>query len=403
MNIYFKRVLSLALCVCMTVLAFNLPLKSSAVTESSLKSDINKLQQQAKSLENEIANLKKQGKDQNAVLAAVQKKIANTQAQITRCNNEINSINAKIAKNKKEIDEKNKEIDANKLLFKKRIRAIYMSNSGSQVQILLGADDFADYLQLAQLTASVSSHDKQMIEDIVSAIEVLNGKIAETEVLLKDMVSVRDSIKEQQRQLQVEEAEAEKLYNSIKNKQSSVENDLDDVEASIKDKLDALKSFAQGGSQYSGKINPNTGFMWPVPGHYNVYSPWGNRSGGMHYGIDISDGSIYRAPIVAIADGTVYRLSSDCPHRGRTPRCRCGRGWGNHVGINHGEMVNIDGSVYKAMYAHMDTLAPGIYVGKEVKQGEVIGYVGTTGDSTGYHLHFGLYRNDIWVNPSKYL
>ena len=102
---------------------------TSADTAGSLRDDIAALQKESQKLEAEIQRLKNDKKDQATILAAIQKKIANIQAQVLRCNKEINSINAKIDANKKEIDSKNAEIEANKLAFKKRLRAIYMSNT----------------------------------------------------------------------------------------------------------------------------------------------------------------------------------------------------------------------------------------------------------------------------------
>lgn len=403
MNIKLKQIISVFLCVFLFISVFNLPIFVSADEKSDLQADIAKLQAQAQELEKNLKDLKKNTNDKKAILNAVQKKIANTQAQIKRCNDEINGINAKIKANKDEINKANASIEQNKLEFKKRLRAIHMSNTGSSIQVLLGADSFADFLQLSQLTSSVSKRDKKMIEDLAAVIKGLEEKNKENEKLLESQVAIKDQVLKAQQELQAEEAEAAKYYNEAKAEQDDTQSDIDNIEDLIEEKRAAINRIANGGSSYNDRINPNTGFMWPVPGHYRLSSGWGMRWGRMHYGIDINDGSIYQAPIVAIADGTIYETYTACPHRDKKSRCRCGSGWGNHVAINHGEMTNIDGAVYKAMYAHMDYLAAGMYVGKEVKQGEVIGYVGTTGDSTGYHLHFGLYRNGGWVNPSNYL
>ncbi len=407
MKSVFKRLTCVILCLVMTVCAVNsLSFVSFADTKdetAKLQNDIAALKAQAAEIQQEINQLKSQKASQGVILKAAQKKVANTQAQITRCNNEINSINSKIAANKAQIEENNQKIEESKLAFKKRLRAIYMSNSGSTLQILLGAENFSEYLQLAQLTSSVASRDKAMMDDLAADIKALEEKNKENEKLIESQVEIRASIQAQMDQLKAEEAEVAAIYNGIASEQKDAEQDKAVVDRQIKDKQDALDSIANGGGQYSGKINPNTGFMWPVPGHYNVTSGWGYRWGSLHKGLDISDGSIYRAPIVAIADGTIYESYNSCGHKSKKPDCRCGSGWGNHIAINHGTMSNIDGAEYKAMYAHMDSIAAGMYVGREVKQGQIIGYVGTTGWSTGYHLHFGLYRNGSWVNPANYL
>ena len=181
MKISLKRVITVILCI---VIGVTSTLYTAALTESQrneLNNDIAELKQEASEIQSEINRLKAEKSDQAAVLDAIRKKIANTQAQIARCNQEISSINATISANKTEIAAKEDEIAADQLAFKKRIRAIYMSNSDSSVQVLLGAEDFAQFLQLAQLTSSVSSHDKRLMEDLKAEIDVLNEKIAQNE------------------------------------------------------------------------------------------------------------------------------------------------------------------------------------------------------------------------------
>ena len=129
-----KRIITFVLCFSIAITALSVV----ALTQSeknSLQNDIANLKEQASDIQAEINKLKTEKADQAAILAAIRKKIANTQAQIDRCNQEINSINTKIADNNKAIAEKESEIEADKTAFKKRIRALYMSNSESNIQI----------------------------------------------------------------------------------------------------------------------------------------------------------------------------------------------------------------------------------------------------------------------------
>lgn len=400
MKKFAKGFVSLILCITMAFLSVGGGLSVLADQKSDLQNDIAALQSQSAKLEKEIKKLKSEKADQQSIVNAIQKKISNTQAQILRCNREIDSINSKIQTNKNEINQKNTEIENQKLEFKKRLRAIYMSNSESSVSVLLGADSFADYLQLAQLTSSISARDKAMIEDLKAEIEQINIKIKENQKLLDSQVAIKDTITAQQNQLEKEEAEATSILNSITKEQNSVVADNKEIEAEIAAKQKELAKIASGGS---GKvfINSNSGLAWPVPSCFSISSYFGSRWGRNHNGIDIAGSGIYGKPIVAIADGYVYIVYSSCSHRDKASMCSCGGGYGNYVAIDHGTM-SLDGSSanVKAYYAHMDSVAVGN--GAYVKQGQVIGYVGTTGRSTGYHLHFGIMVGGSWRNPMNY-
>ena len=394
MKISLKRVLTFVLCIAMLTTS---SLYTAAIDSDKLNKDIANLKQQASAIQSEINKLKAEKADQGAVLAAIRKKIANTQAQIERCNQEIASINAIISANKAEIKAKEAEIEADKTAFKKRIRAIYMSNSDSSVQILMGAENFADFLQLSQLTASVSSHDKRLMEDLKAEIEVLNQKNAENEALLNQQVSIKSTIDEQQKELETQENDAAAIYNDIAYKQANQQDNLDDINAEVKKLQKQLEDSIKNAS-YKTFINPNTGLQWPVSGIFTVSSHFGPRWGRNHNGMDIAGGGIAGQPIRAVADGYVTLVHNGCTHNnGKNGNC-CGNGYGNYCTVNHGSL-NINGSSanYVAYYAHASKII--VSNGQYVKQGQVLGYVGTTGWSTGYHLHFGILRNGSWINP----
>lgn len=396
MKQHLRQFICLIICVCVTVTSFSV----MALTQSEknkLNNDIAALKQEASEIQSEINRLKNEKSDQATVLAAIRKKIANTQAQIDRCNQEIASINATISANKKEISKKEKEIAADQLAFKKRIRAIYMSNSDSSVQVLMGAENFADFLQLSQLTASVSSHDKRLIEDLKADIGEINKKISKNEELLDEQVSIKATIDAQQSELESQESEAAAIYNNIANEQAENQEDIDAINAKVK-KLQKQLEDSIASKTYATFINPNSGLQWPVSGYFNVSSHFGYRWGTNHNGTDIAGGGISGQPIRAVADGYVTLVHNGCSHNYKKYGNCCGNGYGNYCTVNHGSLsINGGTANYVAYYAHASRII--VSNGQYVKQGDVLGYVGTTGYSTGYHLHFGMLRNGSWINP----
>ncbi|MBQ4466332.1 MAG: peptidoglycan DD-metalloendopeptidase family protein [Oscillospiraceae bacterium] len=137
----------------------------------------------------------------------------------------------------------------------------------------------------------------------------------------------------------------------------------------------------------------NASFGWPCPGHYYISSTYGYRWGTLHKGIDIAQNQ--GAAVVASKSGTVIRAVNTCTHNyGKSSNC-CGNGYGNHVIIMH------DDGTYSTLYGHMESIT--VSLNQYVNKGDTIGYVGSTGWSTGFHLHFEIRKNGTAVDPSGYL
>ena len=384
------------------ILCFSIVVVSSSfsipVYSSTLQEQINDLERQSKAKEAEISKLKQQKAEPQARANAIREKIAIVQAQINACNAEISKINSKIAKNKQMIAEKQDEIAKDKLEFKKRIRAIYMSNFDSNIKILLGAKGFSDFLQLTQLTASISAKDKSMIEGLTAEIAELDKINAENQKMLDSQVAIRSTIRAKQQELEAQENEVNQILGSINQDINTATKENNAIEKEIRAKQKALEDSIRKNS-YSSQtfINPNTGFQWPVNGFRTISAGFQSNDAvhrGHHNGIDISGGGIQGQPIRAIADGIVGTVNNSCTHNYKKSGNCCGNGYGNYCVINHG---TINGSNYTAYYAHAQTIT--VSPGQKVTQGQVIGYVGTTGWSTGYHLHLGILKNNVWVNP----
>ncbi len=387
---------------------------TSAAAGDDIKSEIERLEKESKALQAEINKLNNSKKDQQKLKSAIESKMAVVQKQIDACNNQIASINKMIDENKAEIEANNKKIEKDKDMFKRRLRAIQMSNTGSNIQILLGANSFSEFLQLSQLTASVSARDKKLMEDIIAEIKVLNKKLEDNNKLLEEQAAVKATIAEKQKELKSQADAIQKVINEINKNKNDIQSDKNQIDKELQQKENELNQILYGSS--GGNLVNDGKFKWPTS-FKRISSYFGSRWGSFHKGVDISDGT-YGKPVYAMADGEVYICKKSCTHNyrkvnssGNVYSCGCGGGYGNYVAIDHGYYQNNPLVKIKAYYAHMGSVT--VSNGAKVKKGQIIGYIGSTGRSTGPHLHFGVIKStrpnktsnswtDTWVDPMQF-
>ena len=404
----FTRIISLVLCAIMFVGCINLP--AYAYTESQIQSELDRLEKEQAAIKAEINSLNKDKAKQNQLKSALDKQISNLQSQINLCNDKIDKNNAAIAANELEIAEMNKKIEKAIFEYKKRIRTIHMtSSSGNGVEILLGAETFADFIALSQASLNISRRDKKMVDNIVSVIDDIKEKMKENQAIIEEQKTIKASLAAKQKELDSQADSIQKVINSINADIRDENADKAEIERQIKEWENAMRELNAppvDNSPFDGK------FTWPVPYALNVSSGYGPRWNRNHAGIDIAKSGIANQSVVAAASGTVTVYYSSCTHnhgkvnsKGQVYSCTnsegksCGGGYGNYLAIDHG---TYNGVSYRTVYAH---LAPGsitVKSGQKVGKGQQIGRVGTTGRSTGYHLHFELRVNGYPKNPMDY-
>lgn len=380
-----KRILALilSLSLCCGIFTF---LPVTAASKEEIKEDIKDLEAESAELEKEIAVLQGQVNAQEKIKNNYVAQINNLQSQINVFQNKINELNNKIKTSKAEIAEKEKTIEETKTLLKQRIRAIYMSGStNSDLLLLLGSDNFSDFLTSRGLAKSISAKDEAVINEINEAIVTIESSFADIEAAIKEQDEAKAILDEKKAALDSKKAAVNSVIYELSQDKKALERDNKKIEAEI----NRLAAEINAGMQTNGNQNVvfNGVFGWPVPGHYYVSSEYGQRWGRLHKGLDIAAGGIYGKPIVAAAAGKVLVAGWSTG------------GYGYYVTINHGYL---NGNYYTTLYAHMKQ-RPSVSAGQTVKKGQVIGYVGSTGDSTGPHCHFEIWENGTPKNPRKFL
>lgn len=385
-----RKILVTFLCAAMVVLV---PMSAMAKTKEEINAEISSLEEKTKELDKQIKELKAQKADQNSIKKKLQQKVDNTKEQISLCNSKISSYQSEINKYQAEIDTMNSEMDELILLFKRRIRAIYMSNSNSGVlQVLMGAENFSDYLTLSELSKRVSAHDKAMVDDIVELVEKINEKQASIQVKIDEQAEVKKLLADKQRELNSQMAEVNSVIDDIESDMDPLEDEKKKYDAAIESLENELQKYIDKAQNSSVKYDGSQ-FAWPCKGYYYITSYYGYRKDPingkkkLHKGLDIAGSGIYGAPISAAADGVVITSGYNTG------------GYGNYVMIDHGLK---DGKSYVTLYGHMSKIDGSAKVGATVKKNQTIGYVGSTGKSTGPHLHFEIRISGNAVDPSGY-
>lgn len=368
---------------------------ASAASTTEMKNEINELEKKSAKLEKEIAALKKDKAEQNSIKLKLDQQMAVTQQKISACTTLINNYKSEIKKYEDEISAKENEIADTKFLFRQRIRSLGMSGStNNDLMVLLDSNSFSDYLALSEVSRTISAHDKKIVSELSAAISDINKNKAAINEKMAEQNKVKTNLANNQAKLKAQKSEVNGVIAEIESDKSALEAQNKAYESAI-NKLEKEVQAALAAAAGNSSKNPvfkSGKFTWPVPGYYNITSYYGYRvnpvSGvyKLHGGMDIASAGIYGKPIVAAADGIVISAGWNSG------------GFGNWVVINHGTS---GGNQYATLYAHMCT-APIVANGQSVKAGQTIGYVGSTGNSTGNHLHFEVRVNGNRVNPMNY-
>jgi murein DD-endopeptidase MepM/ murein hydrolase activator NlpD len=395
MNIrrFIQKVLAL---VVILLIVVSSSLYSFAATKSSLESEKTDVQEKIDETNSEIAGVKSKMTTQLNEITSLNSKISDYESEIETLEAQQSVLNKQISEKEEELAAKEAEYTENEELLEKRLVAMYKTGKTTYLEVLLSSKDISDFLSKYYLIAKLTEYDTSLLEkiseqkdEIAAAKEVLENQKAE----LASSIEQANTRKEA---LEVTTREKQKVVNNLSSEEKELQEQLDQYEADMKQIQKDLAAIAAAEAEAAKKngvttttVTPSScGYISPLVGKTksNITTGWKGYSG--HTGVDfaIAGGT----NIVAVKDGTVEKSmalkNSDGTYRS----------YGEYVVINHH-----DGTM--TLYAHGMPGSRTVEKGDTVKQGQVIMKVGTTGNSTGYHLHFSVLVNGTYVNPTNYL
>lgn len=314
------------------------------------------------------------------------KQIESLAGDIYNADKIINSLESEIEEQNKKIDETSEKLAGKQESYNTRLRALQHRGSLSYIDVIFGAESFSDFLLRVSLVNDLVTHDKNEINEIAELKKEITEAKAAVEVKLADNKEAKALVVAQRDKLQQMSNKQEAAMKSFMADKAAYKSELEKAEkakAEEDKKAAAIIAKAAAPQTSSAKTVNASGFMYPLPGGGRVSCQFGYRTDpypSNHTGVDlaISSGS----PIVASKSGTVASVVSS------------NTGYGNCIIVNHGDGTS-------TRYAHCSKMY--VSKGQKVSQGETIAAVGSTGMSTGPHLHFEIYINGTRVNPLPYI
>lgn len=426
-NTFFKKILSVLL---VSIFVFSLLTQGASAqdTKESLQEKINQNQKKIEQLREQQASqseivsaLKEQDEAYQTKLDALNEevdgytsKIDAKTSEIDKLEGQINSLEKEVKQINKDIETQQGEIDKTYDLLGERLRAMYIAGQTTEVEVLLTAKDFSEFLNRTELLRRVSKHDTDLVSELKVKIDELNKKAEELEEKKVQIQEEKQVLDDEKYELTVARAELQEKVDEVQKSADEIETqrkanakklqDLVDMEEYYEKQneeyANTMDAIARGASQGSGTIDASgdnytndsgfavssSGFICPLqyPGTY-VSANYGTYPSGRtgHTGTDLCvSGGTYGKNVRAIAGGTVILVQY------------LTYSYGYHVMIDHGNGVT-------SLYAHASSIL--VSVGQQVNQGDIIMLAGSTGNSTGAHVHLEIRINGNRVNPMNYV
>lgn len=371
------------------------------------------IQKQSDELEKSIAENKDQTKTLVGQKAEIDQEMEMSRQKIENLNEQIQQLNLLIAEKQTELEASVAKEEALQKQYKARLRSMEETGSVSYWSILFRASSFSDLLDRVDMIREIAESDQLMLKQLSAATQAVETERADLEQQKLDLQQTEDDLAVEQAELETKRAKADTLITQMQVEYASLSDEFlaaeadeaavreqikkaetDYFNALAKEQAAAAAAAAAANKPSSGSNSSSSsssggassgGFAFPLAYSTGVTCAYGprvhpiNGNKSFHYGVDLAAGM--NTEIYATKSGTVTGATY-------------GEANGYYVTINHG-----DG--YSSIYAHMTNYV--VSVGDSVKQGQLIGYVGTTGWSTGPHLHFEILYNGSNVNPMNYI
>ena len=397
----------MAATVQMTSAAENSSAKKSENTSTSLKeaqqekAALEKALEKAKQTINELkeskGDVQEKVNDLNTQLMNISSRITALENQLAQKNQELTEKKDQIEDTKDQLEDAKKQEEQQYADMKVRIQFMYENAQESYFEALFDSESFSDFLNSAEYIIQIQEYDRKKLKEYQETVAYIDGVEQQLEEDYATLEEMKKEVEQEKASVEQEKASVAALMKQRETELAGIEGNIDSAqsdadyyaaEIQAQEEIIAEIKRIEAEKAAAGKQdNPYTGgvFTWPCPSSTRVTSDYGTRVSPMggassnHKGIDI--GASGGAAIVAAADGTVTTAAYSSAA-------------GNYVMIDHG------GGLY-TVYMHASALL--VSPGQTVSAGQTIAQVGSTGISTGNHLHFGVSLNGSYVSPWSYL
>lgn len=405
-------------------------------TINEMENKLSRLEQQERELKEKLKEIESEKESSIEYQKLLEKQIKVTEEQIMTSIESIRELDTSITSLNKELKAAEENIRDTFELLKTRIKAIYKMGNVGTLQILFEAESLNDYMRRSQLMQTMTERDKALMEDISQYMDETREKRLLLEKQKNDVAALKIKLEVKSEELKELEKENQALIELLTEKELLTQSELDEIYADSEALSSMMEDYirqmiiaeankpkptptptptpsiaptptptpepSEAPSQSPSPSEtpsespettpsptvtpapepsvPGINLLWPCPGYSYISAGWMGYPG--HKGLDMA--ASFGTPIYAAYSGTVMMANKTD---------EWGYSWGYYVSIYHN-------SSYSTLYAHCSSVV--VDTGDWVEQGQLIGYVGSTGNSTGNHLHFEVYENGSRVDPMKF-
>lgn len=350
---------------------------------SDMQGELDDIIAKKEQLEKELESLQNKKDSALEQKSIIDEQINDLNSEAVLLDEIVDGLSDELDESQAKLDEAESSLDENTELAKQRIRAMYELGDTSYLSIILSSASLHDFITRVELVRQMAAYDKKVIDELTETKDTIERETKAIEEKKNEQQEALDALESNMASLKKKQAQSDSLIDSFNEKSAESLKALEEAEAAEAE-LQAEIRAALANSSNETFVGGT--YLWPVTGYYSITDTFGMRTHPttgvykMHTGVDIAGSGINGKPILAANSGTVIKAGRHTAY-------------GNYVVIDHGGGCS-------TLYGHASRL--NVSVGQTVNRGDVIAYVGSTGYSTGPHLHFEIYENGEYKNPLSF-